>query len=168
MSDSTGPGAGHRQGAGATMPGTEELGVRSSAGAGHVIRRLFRLRGRLWQQTLPDDTSGAPVHRPGCALLHGPMAQRTLGRHTSLDQSTTAPIVERLPARVLLTATRDNAEARRSLLDLTDAVRQPLTRLAPYAARVEDLLLGGLDPLGREQFFRLAHRVHAAPDSDSG
>jgi DNA-binding MarR family transcriptional regulator len=94
------------------------------------------------------------------------MDQRTLGDYASLDKSTAAPIVERLRLRGLLTVERDAADARRKVLALTRLGREVVVQLAPYAAQVEDLLLGELSPAEREQFFRLSNRILGAHDTE--
>jgi DNA-binding MarR family transcriptional regulator len=156
-------GAGGEGGVGAA--GHDEPVLRVTSGAGNVIRRLFQQRTRLWQQTLPDDITGPQFTVLGVLYLRGAMDQRTLGHHTSLDKSTAAPIVERLRTRGLLTWERDTADARRKVLTLTPAGREAVVRLAPFAARVEDLLLGNLSPAEREQFFHLAYRILGADDT---
>jgi len=143
----------------------DEHVVRASAGAGNLIRRLFQQRTRLWQQTLPDDITGPQFTVLGVLYLRGAMDQRTLGHHASLDKSTAAPIVERLRLRGLLTVERDTADARRKVLALTPAGQAAVVRLAPYAAQVEDLLLGDLSPAEREQFFHLAYRILGVHDA---
>lgn len=165
MIDGEGAVVGGEGNGGAGAADRDHLVVRGTTGAGNVIRRLFQQRTRLWQQTLPDDITGPQFTVLGVLYLRGAMDQRTLGHHASLDKSTAAPIVERLRARGLLTVERDTADARRKVLALTPAGREAVAHLAPYAARVEDLLLGDLSPAERDQFFRLAHRILGVDDS---
>jgi DNA-binding MarR family transcriptional regulator len=90
------------------------------------------------------------------------MDQGTLGQHAGLDKSTAAPIVERLRGRGLLVITRDTADARRKLLDLTPEGRQLVMRTAPFAADVDEQLLAALTVAEREEFARLVDRVLSA------
>jgi DNA-binding MarR family transcriptional regulator len=130
-----------------------------TSGAGHIIRRLFQLRTRLWQETVPCDLTGPQFTVLGTLYMHGSMDQGTLGQHAGLDKSTAAPIVERLRGRGLLVITRDTADARRKLLDLTPEGRQLVMRTAPFAADVDEQLLAALTAADREEFARLADRV---------
>jgi DNA-binding MarR family transcriptional regulator len=157
--------AGGEGNGGAHAVSRDESVVRGISGAGNVIRRLFQQRTRLWQQTLPDDITGPQFTVLGVLYLRGAMDQRSLGRHASLDKSTAAPIVERLRTRGLLTVERDSADARRKVLVLTSTGRETVLRLAPYAAQVEDLLLGDLSPAEREQFFHLAYKILGVHDA---
>jgi DNA-binding MarR family transcriptional regulator len=150
-------------GGGKTDGGAEEeiraLVRRGTSGAGHIIRRLFQYRTRLWQETVPGDLTGPQFTVLGVLYRHGSMDQRTLGRHAALDKSTAAPVLERLRARDLIAITRDPADARRKLLDLTPDGRDLVTEAAPFAAEVEERLLAALSPAERDEFFRLAGAI---------
>ncbi|GAA4614635.1 hypothetical protein GCM10023195_63960 [Actinoallomurus liliacearum] len=130
-----------------------------TSGAGHLIRRLFQLRTRIWQDMMPCDLTGPQFTVLGTLYRHGSMDQGTLGQHAGLDKSTAAPIVERLRGRGLLVIRRDSADARRKLVDLTPEGRQMVIKAAPFAAQVDERLLATLTADEREGFFRIAHRV---------
>jgi DNA-binding MarR family transcriptional regulator len=134
----------------------EDLVRGGTSGAGHVIRRLFQHRTRLWQVGIPDELTGPQFTVLGILYLHGSLDQGTLGRHAGLDKSTAAPLVERLRGRGLLTISRGAADARRKVLDLTPEGRRLVARLAPHAADVDERLLAPLTRPEREEFFRLA------------
>ncbi|MCW2862699.1 MAG: MarR family transcriptional regulator [Actinoallomurus sp.] len=146
-----------------TDPAAEEaaraLVRQGTSGAGHVIRRLFQLRSRLWQETVPYDLTGPQYTVLGALFLNGRMDQGTLGQHAGLDKSTAAPIIERLRGRGLLDTTRDTADARRKLLDLTPEGRRTVVRMAPFAVEVDERLLSALTADERAEFARLAGRV---------
>ncbi|GLY92561.1 MarR family winged helix-turn-helix transcriptional regulator [Actinoallomurus iriomotensis] len=146
----------------ATRPDEREIRAlvqQGTSGAGHIIRRLFQLRTRMWQETVPYDLTGPQFTVLGTLYIHGSMDQGTLGQHAGLDKSTAAPIVDRLRGRGLLVITRDTADARRKLLDLTPEGRQIVTHTAPFAAGVDEQLLGALSAAEREEFLRLTDRV---------
>ncbi|HEV7932798.1 MAG TPA: MarR family winged helix-turn-helix transcriptional regulator [Actinomadura sp.] len=151
--------AGSGQASGAAEADIRALVHQGTSGAGHIIRRLFQLRTRMWQETVPTDLTGPQYTVLGTLYIHGSMDQRTLGGHAGLDKSTAAPIVERLRGRGLLTITRDPADARRKLLDLTPEGREIVVRTAPFAAEVDEQLLAALTPDEREIFSRLTGRV---------
>lgn len=158
---------------GAARPGAAEGEARAlvgqgTSGAGYVIRRLFQQRTRLWQEIVPDDLTGPQFTVLGVLYLHGSMDQRTLGEHSGLDKSTAAPVLERLRGRGLIAITRDPADARRKLLDLTAAGRDTVARAAPKAVEVEERLLAALSPAEREEFFRLAGLILAPGTPDTG
>jgi DNA-binding MarR family transcriptional regulator len=146
-----------------TDPAAEEaartLVRQGTSGAGHVIRRLFQLRSRLWQETVPYDLTGPQYTVLGALFLNGRMDQGTLGQHAGLDKSTAAPIIERLRGRGLLVTTRDSADARRKLLDLTPEGRRTVIRMAPFAVEVDERLLSALTADERAEFARLAGLV---------
>jgi DNA-binding MarR family transcriptional regulator len=146
-----------------TDPAAEEtartLVRQGTSGAGHVIRRLFQLRSRLWQETVPYDLTGPQYTVLGALFLNGRMDQGTLGQHAGLDKSTAAPIIERLRGRGLLVTTRDTADARRKLLDLTPEGRRTVVRMAPFAIEVDERLLSALTADERAEFARLAGLV---------
>jgi DNA-binding MarR family transcriptional regulator len=147
------------QASGAAEADIRALVHQGTSGAGHIIRRLFQLRTRMWQETVPTDLTGPQYTVLGTLYIHGSMDQRTLGGHAGLDKSTAAPIVERLRGRGLLTITRDPADARRKLLDLTPEGHEIVARTAPFAAEVDEQLLAALTPDEREIFSRLTGRV---------
>jgi DNA-binding MarR family transcriptional regulator len=111
-----------------------------TSGAGHIIRRLFQLRTRMWQETVPCDLTGPQFTVLGTLYVHGSMDQRTLGQHAGLDKSTAAPIVERLRGRGLLVIGRHTTDARRRLLELTPEGRQMMIHTAPFAEVDEQLI----------------------------
>jgi DNA-binding MarR family transcriptional regulator len=152
-----------------TDPAAEEaartLVRQGTSGAGHVIRRLFQLRSRLWQETVPYDLTGPQYTVLGALYLNGRMDQGTLGQHAGLDKSTAAPIIERLRGRGLLEITRDGADARRKLLDLTPEGRRTVVGMAPYAVAVDERLLSALTADERAEFARLTGRVLGAEQS---
>lgn len=152
-----------------TDPAAEEaartLVRQGTSGAGHVIRRLFQLRSRLWQETVPYDLTGPQYTVLGALYLNGRMDQGTLGQHAGLDKSTAAPIIERLRGRGLLEITRDTADARRKLLDLTPEGRRTVVGMAPYAVAVDERLLSALTADERAEFARLTGRVLGAEQS---
>jgi DNA-binding MarR family transcriptional regulator len=152
-----------------TDPAAEEaartLVRQGTSGAGHVIRRLFQLRSRFWQETVPYDLTGPQYTVLGALYLNGRMDQGTLGQHAGLDKSTAAPIIERLRGRGLLEITRDIADARRKLLDLTPEGRRTVVGMAPYAVAVDERLLSALTADERAEFARLTGRVLGAEQS---
>lgn len=157
---------GGREAAGGADDEIRALVRQGTSGAGHIIRRLFQYRTRLWQETVPGDLTGPQFTVLGVLFRHGSMDQRTLGQHAALDKSTAAPVLERLRARGLIAITRDPADARRKLLDLTPDGRELVTEAAPFAAEVEERLLAALSPAERDEFFRLAGAI-VSPEPES-
>jgi DNA-binding MarR family transcriptional regulator len=108
---------------------------------------------------VPYDLTGPQYTVLGALFLNGRMDQGTLGQHAGLDKSTAAPIIERLRGRGLLVTTRDTADARRKLLDLTAEGRRTVVRMAPFAVEVDERLLSALTADERAEFARLAGLV---------
>jgi DNA-binding MarR family transcriptional regulator len=130
-----------------------------SRGPGHLSRRLFQLHGRLWQQTVGDEVTGPQFTALGVLHVDGPMDQRSLGERARLDKSTTTPLLERLARRGLVEITRDAADRRRKLLQITPAGTRLLARVAPKAVEVGEQMLAPLDAGEREQLLALLERV---------
>jgi DNA-binding MarR family transcriptional regulator len=111
---------------------------------------------------VPYDLTGPQYTVLGALYLNGRMDQGTLGQHAGLDKSTAAPIIERLRGRGLLDITRDTADARRKLLDLTPEGRRTVVGMAPFAVEVDERLLSALTAAERAEFARLTGRVLGA------
>lgn len=134
---------------------------------GYLIRRTERVQGELWGAEV-----GAELTAPQYAVLvavarGGQVDQRQVGELASLDKSSTADIVARLERGGWLRRTRDPADGRRRLLELTSPSRVALDHVTPNVAHVQELLLKPLSANEREVFVRqLAHVAYkGAPPS---
>lgn len=109
---------------------------------GHLIRRAQQVHTMAW-----SDEVGRTVTGPQYAVLSVLRAhpegidQSTGAELASVDTSSMADIVARLVKRGWVAGMRDPADARRRLLNLTDAVRDHLVELAPAVERVQQRLL---------------------------
>ncbi|WP_211177547.1 MarR family winged helix-turn-helix transcriptional regulator [Pseudonocardia acidicola] len=128
-------------------------------GPGPLARRLYQLHARLWQDVVGEDLTGPQFNVLSVLDAEGPMDQRTLGGHASLDKSTIAPIVERLRQRRLVDVAWNPQDKRRKLLQITPEGRELVTRLTPLADEVGDRMLAPLEAHERDLVLTLLQRI---------
>jgi DNA-binding MarR family transcriptional regulator len=126
------------------------------------LARLTRMRA---------ETSLAPLglrprHLVALTVLrdHGAMTQQGLATALDVDRTNLVGLLNELEEGGLLARTRDAADRRRHLVDLTDAGRARLGEADAVLQCVEDQVLGGLDAAERAQLYHLlrqATRGHA-------
>lgn len=114
-------------------------------GLGHLARRLNQLHARLWQELVHDEVTGPQFTVLGLLHLHGQLDQGTLGQLAHLDKSTTAPLIERLVRRNLVTAEPDPADRRRKVVGITGAGAELVRTLTPKVNEVSARMLAPLD-----------------------
>jgi len=135
------PPAGH-------LPPVTSTGYLLAQAGGHA-RRLF---GRV----LADFQLSA--HHLGVlmALSHlGPTSQQRVSTTIGVDPRNTTPLVDALADRGLLERGHDPQDRRRHLLELTGAGRDLLADLVMASERLDDELLGGLDPDRRAELHQM-------------
>ena len=135
------PPAGH-------LPPVASTGYLLAQAGGHA-RRLF---GRVLA-----DFEVSPHHLGVLmALSHlGPTSQQRVSTTIGVDPRNTTPLVDALADRGLLERGPDPQDRRRHLLELTAAGRDLLADLMVASERLEDELLGGLDPDRRADLHRM-------------
>lgn len=123
---------------------------------GHLIRRMQQVHTVAWTEEVGRNIT-APQYAVLSALWAHPdgIDQGAGADLASLDPSTMADIVARLARRGWVLKTRDPADARRRLLQLSDGVAEELRQLRPAVERVQDRLLHPLaDETVRASFLR--------------
>lgn len=112
---------------------------------GHLIRRAQQVHTTAWGEEV-----GRAMTAPQYAVLSalwsqpGGIDQGTGAELASVDKSSMADIVGRLVRRGWVARTRDPADARRRLLELTDTAREELTGITPAVQRVQERVLAPL------------------------
>ncbi len=143
--------------AGVRLPGATDMTLESAPG--HLIRRAQQVHGRLWG-TWVSRTITSPQYTMLLVLReHGELDQSTLGRHASLDRSTTAEVVARLANRRFLRCARRHVDGRRNLVAATTLGITLVEDLAEAVQRVQGQLLHVLSPGQREEFMELMNLI---------
>jgi DNA-binding MarR family transcriptional regulator len=132
---------------------------------GHLIRRAMQAHTAVWPEEVGTELTSLQFSVLNEVRAQPGIDQRTLGERIALDKSTTADLVARLVRRGLLERTRDEFDARRNVLRLTDAGMQAHTATLPSAQRTQRRLLARLSAEERATFKRLLGVViDASPD----
>ena len=134
--------------------------VRAYADApGHLIRRTNQAHTQLWAEIVPVDITGSQYSILSALSAHGDLDQATVGRLTSLDKSSVAELARRMAQRGLLQRRKDERDARKRVLRITEDGARTVAEAAPYVHRVGQRLLASLDERERAQFLEYLRRV---------
>jgi DNA-binding MarR family transcriptional regulator len=134
---------------------------------GHLIRRAQQAHTQLWAEGVPADITGSQYSVLAALFVHGDLDQATVGRLTSLDKSSVAELATRMVRRGLIQRGRDERDARRRVLRITDEGGRTVTEAAPHVHRVGQQLLARLDEGERAQFIDCLKRVGDAAYRES-
>ncbi|GGV68804.1 transcriptional regulator [Streptomyces longisporoflavus] len=113
---------------------------------GHLIRRAEQVHTSLWFQHVSRDITSQQFAVLNALSRKAGIDQRTLARLTSLDRSTINQMIRRLTDQGHVSQVRDEADRRRTLLELTEQGSHLLATLIPPAERVNEQLLHLLPP----------------------
>lgn len=111
---------------------------------GHLIRRAEQVHTALWAAHVSREVTSQQFAVLNALARQPGIDQRTVAAATSLDRSTVNHIVRRLTDQGHVTQVRDEADRRRTLLDLTPGGRHLLDALIPSAERINEQLLEAL------------------------
>jgi MarR family transcriptional regulator, temperature-dependent positive regulator of motility len=128
---------------------------------GYLIRVSQQVHYSLWQS---GDVNG--LTSPQFAVLHvlaheDPLDQTTLGERASLDRTTVASIVTRLVRRGYLARERDQVDARRNLVTLTEVGRAAHEVALRGAYEINERLLLAISDEDRQALVRILSKVIA-------
>jgi DNA-binding MarR family transcriptional regulator len=126
---------------------------------GHLIRRAQQAHTQLWAETVPGDITSSQYSILAALFVHGDLDQATVGRLASLDKSSVAELASRMARRGLIQRSRDERDARRQVLRITEEGGRTVTEAAPHVRRVGEQLLALLDEGERAQFIDCLKRV---------
>ncbi len=122
---------------------------------GFILRQVAQRHAALFASGVEGDIT--PTQWAALAKLHeaGPLSQNLLGRLTVMDAATIKGVIDRLLLRGLVETRADPEDGRRRSIDLTDAGRDLVHRLVPYALRISADTLAPLDSHERDILLRL-------------
>jgi DNA-binding MarR family transcriptional regulator len=140
---------------------SEQNGYLLDEQVGFLLRKANQRHRGIFSQAV--DQRIAPSQFAALAKLaeRGPTSQNLLGRLTAMDAATIRGVVERLRAQGLVTRTRDPADARRRLVELTEAGTAFLAELLPVAKEITTATLAPLEPGEAETLLELLRRISA-------
>jgi DNA-binding MarR family transcriptional regulator len=96
-----------------------------------------------------------------CLADFGPVCQRRVGEHLSMDSSDLVAVLDDLERAGWVDRERDQRDRRRQLVSLTAAGEQALRRLDDVFRRAEATMLAALTPTERRQLHDLLLRALA-------
>ena len=122
---------------------------------GFVLRQVAQRHAFIFASGMEGDIT--PTQWAALAKLRdvGPLSQNLLGRHTVMDGATIKGVIDRLVLRGLVEARAHPEDGRRRLINLTEAGREFVGRLVPFALQISAETLAPLDPAERETLMRL-------------
>jgi MarR family transcriptional regulator, lower aerobic nicotinate degradation pathway regulator len=127
--------------------------------AGYVLRQAQQRHATLFAAMMIEDLT--PTQWAAVARLAelGPQSQNQLGRLTAMDAATIKGVIDRLSARGLTRGRPDPDDARRLLIELTEAGAEIFARAAPVALEITDRTLAPLTEPERMLLVDLLRRI---------
>lgn len=126
--------------------------LRLAESFGHLVRRSLQVHALVWGEVFEGELTSPQYAVLTVIAVYPGIDQRRLGELASLDKSSTADVVARLAGKRWLVRRRDEADARRDVLELTPAAAIALQHLTPSAQSVQDELIRPL-PVSRRAAF---------------
>lgn len=138
---------------------------------GHLIRRAEQVHTALWFRHVSREITSQQFAVLNALRQEPGIDQRTLAGRTSLDRSTVNQMVRRLTEQRYVSQVRDEADRRRTLLELTDEGAELLDALIPPAKRINEQLLESLSeserPLATDILRKIASMDDASLDGEA-
>ncbi|MGX1274701.1 MarR family winged helix-turn-helix transcriptional regulator [Streptomyces phaeoluteigriseus] len=135
---------------------------------GHLIRRAEQVHTALWSQHVSREITSQQFAVLNTLSDAPGIDQRTLARLTSLDRSTVNHIIRRLTDQRYISQVRDEADRRRTLLNLTDDGAALLGSLIGPAEQINRQLLDSLPEDEREQAVDMLRKIASLDDGPTG
>jgi MarR family transcriptional regulator, temperature-dependent positive regulator of motility len=126
---------------------------------GHLLRRAQQAHTQLWAEGVPVDVTSSQYSILAALSVHGDLDQAAVGRLLSLDKSSVAELASRMERRGLIQRSRDDRDARRQVLRITEEGGRTVTEAAPYVHQVGQQLLAQLEAVERAPFISCLKRV---------
>ena len=126
---------------------------------GFVLRQAQQRHTTLFSELMIEDLT--PTQWAALAKLaeRGPQSQNQLGRLTAMDAATIKGVIERLTARGFTQTHADPEDARRLLVELSEAGSAVYERAVGIAAEITDKTLSPLSGEERERLLELLQRI---------
>jgi len=126
---------------------------------GFVLRQAQQRHTTLFSELMIEDLT--PTQWAALAKLaeRGPQSQNQLGRMTAMDAATIKGVIERLTARGFTQTHADPEDARRLLVELSEAGSAVYERAVRIAAEITEKTLSPLSGEERERLLELLQRI---------
>ena len=126
---------------------------------GFILRQVAQRHTAIFAKGVDSDIT--PTQWAALAKLDetGPLSQNLLGRLTVMDAATIKGVIDRLVSRGVVETRPDPDDGRRRLVDLNQAGRLLVQRLAPAALQITEDTLAPLDAEERETLTALLLRL---------
>jgi DNA-binding MarR family transcriptional regulator len=126
---------------------------------GFLLRQAQQRHTTLFAEAMIEDLT--PTQWAALAKLAelGPQSQNQLGRLTAMDAATIKGVIDRLTARGLTRTRADPDDARRLLIELSEAGASVFARAAPVAVQITERTLAPLLAPQRKQLAELLRRL---------
>ncbi|MER7485822.1 MarR family transcriptional regulator [Streptomyces sp. NPDC126497] len=131
---------------------------------GHLIRRAEQVHTALWFRHVSREITSQQFAVLNALCQEPGIDQRTLAGRTSLDRSTVNQMVRRLTEQHYVSQVRDEADRRRTLLELTDEGAELLDALIPPAKRINEQLLESLSESERPLVTDILRKIASMDD----
>lgn len=141
------------------MPARPPMTLHLMDSPGHLIRRAQRIHTELWSNEVGSEVTGPQYAALVAVAGWAGVDQKTVGEIASLDKSTCAGVVRRLERKELIARRRDPEDARRRILELTDAGLAAIPDLTTRARRVQRTLLKTLSDNDSDDLIRLLRMI---------
>jgi len=127
-----------------TLTGSPSNDYRLEEQIGFILRLVSQRHTGIFADTIVDSLT--PTRFAALAKLYekGAMSQNKLGRQTAMDGATIKGVVDRLRDRGLVHTRPDPGDARRHLVELTDAGQGTAARAIPRAMEITEKTLASL------------------------
>jgi DNA-binding MarR family transcriptional regulator len=127
--------------------------------AGFVLRQVSQRHTGIFAATIGDETTPTQWAVLAKLMEAGASSQNALGRQTAMDAATVKGVVERLLRRGLVETRNDTEDARRIVVDLTDAGRRMAETYEARAVAITEETLQPLSAPERKVFLALLKRL---------
>jgi len=126
---------------------------------GFLLRQAQQRHTTLFAEAMIEDLT--PTQWAALAKLAelGPQSQNQLGRLTAMDGATIKGVIDRLTARGFTRTRPDPDDARRLLIELSEAGADVFARAAPVAVEITEKTLAPLPPLQRRRIVEWLRRL---------
>jgi DNA-binding MarR family transcriptional regulator len=121
-----------------------------------LARRSYR---RIWREHASETVTPSQFALMSLVSLNDGIDIRTAAERSFVEETTAVRIVMRSARLRLLRDTRDDQDARRTLLHLTDEGRKSINAISGQLSRVENIFCARIPPQAYAEFFRSTRLV---------
>lgn len=134
-----------------------------------LIRRAHQIATAVFTETCAElDLTPSQYSVLFALRERAPIGQNELGRLVALDRSTTSLVVRLLRERRLVVASADDADRRKSFLELSNDGRLLLARAERLNSKSSQALMSAFDSKQAAAFIELLDKLTSALDGGAG